>query len=76
MAKVFVCKQTKAITVTMEQLAVVFSPLNYLQFESLPNCVLIVVIMTVNRVCASTQLLPVLWVKLKAVYSASWCRLV
>ena len=39
-AKVFLVKLSKARTVTLEQLVAMFSPLNFLQFESLPNCVL------------------------------------
>ena len=38
-----------------------------------------VVVMTVNRASATSvkrELLPVLWVQLKSVYSLSWCRLV
>ena len=42
MAKVFPVKLTKARTVTTEQLVVMFSPLNLMQFESLPKCVLLV----------------------------------
>ena len=42
MAKVFLVKPSKARTFTTEQLVVMFSPLNLLQFESLPNCVLFV----------------------------------
>ena len=39
----------------------------------------VVVVMTVNRESATSvkhELLPVLWVQLKAVYSMPWCRLV
>ena len=42
MAKVFLVKQSKARTVILEQLVAVFSPLNLLESESLPNCVLFV----------------------------------
>ena len=42
MAKVFLVKLSKARTVTLEQLVAMFSPLDLLQFESLPNCVLFV----------------------------------
>ena len=42
MAKVFLVKLSKARTVTMQQLVGTFSPLNLLEFESLPNCVLFV----------------------------------
>ena len=40
MAKVFIVKLSKAGDVTLEQLVAMFSPLNLLEFESLPNCVL------------------------------------
>ena len=41
-AKVFFVKLSKAKTVTLEQLVAMSSPLNLLQFESFPNCVLFV----------------------------------
>ena len=40
--KCFFVKTFKARTVTLEQLVATFSPLNLLQFVSLPNCVLFV----------------------------------
>ena len=40
MAKVFLVELSKARTVALERLVAMFSPLNLLQFESLPNCVL------------------------------------
>ena len=42
MAKVFLVKLSKARTVTLQQLVAMLSPLNLLEFESLPNCVLFV----------------------------------
>ena len=39
----------------------------------------VVVIMTVNKasvICVERELVAVLWVQLKAVYSSSWCHLV